>query len=1251
MRENSNPSNQRKRILASAWLWLCFCLMVIALTLPLASYAQDTGYISGTVTDKSGAAIVGAEVVVTGVGGNLTRTTATNTDGAYVVPALPGGTYNLSVTAKGFEKYQAKNVKLDVAQKIRVDVQLTVGQVTDQILVEGQNVAQVDTQSSELAGTVTGQQITQLQLNGRNFTQLATIVPGVSNQTGQDEGQVGVYGSVAFSFNGGRTEYNNWELDGGDNMDNGSNGTLNVYPSIDAIAEVKVLTSNYGAQYGRNASGTVEVETKSGTNKFHGDVYYFGRNDALNARDFFEDKTQPTPAFKKHDFGYTVGGPVFIPGHYNNKKEKTFFFFSEEWRRNLVPGQTFNQGLPSVAERGGDFTDVCPNLSPAPGAGPMDDCPTDPRTGAKFDGSQGPLPVDPNAKAILAMIPAPTSTAAPGAPTTCGVGIVACFNSSPSQAEHWREELVRVDHNFSSNLRATFRYIHDSWSTATPTTLWAADCPDGCSFPTIQTNFVGPGTSFVTRLNATISPTLLNEFVASYTADHIFLTNTGPGAVSRSSVTPTLTMTGLFPNFGNKLTGFLAKGNASYGTFEEGNSYIPWNNANPTYTFRDNVSKLAGRHTLQFGAYVAFAQKNEQSSVGVQQGFLTFDASNTVVSTGNSFADLLLGNINDFSQASAAPKYYFRYTIVEPYFQDDWRITSHLTLNLGLRVSLFGTYRDKFKQAFDFEPSLFKPSAAPAIDDANGTSTGFAGALIPGSGNPFNGVAQCGGVGGPSTLSGFPSAAVAGDSNAGCVRGHLFNPGPRVGFAWDPWGNGKTAVRGGFGIFFEHGNGNEANVEALEATPPLVLIPTQTNIVGGCAPNTTGYECIGGAGAPAFPLGFNAIDTRGVWPYVQQWNLNVQHELPQHFVASVAYVGSKGTHLGQKRNFNQWPALPLSQNPFGPGQSLDNTGPVIDPVTGQTAGACAGPGGDPNNPTSWNPGQTVVGTNSALTALAAAHLNIACGADPNPNRPFTGFADLAGAVFAANSSYHSLQMGVRRAIAPLTLSVAYTYSHSIDNASDGSIFGGGSFVDANDVRRARASSDFDQRHMLNISYVYDLPSFKSGGLVHNALGGWQLAGVTSIQTGVPFSVIFSGHSDNAGVSNGAGPGTYADLVGDPHAVPASGCATVATGPLLFNPCAFAAPRGLTFGNAGRNLLHMPRTTNFNMSLLKQFKFNESTGFEFRAEAFNIFNHTQWTGSSAGGVNINNDFTTTGNFLHPSGARRARTLQLGLKFLF
>src|SRR3954467_6706531 len=362
--------------------------ILIVLTFCVAGWAQ-TGSITGTVKDPSGAAIQGATVVVTSPDKGINREMQTNSSGDYNQSGLSQGTYDIIVTAPGFKKYQAKAVKLDVAEKARVDVTLQVGAATTEVVVEGSNVAQVETQSSELAGTVTGKEITQLQLNGRNFSSLVTLVPGVSNQTGADEPQVGINGSVAFSMNGGRTEYNNWELDGGDNMDNGSNGTLNVYPSIDAISEFKVLTSNYGAQYGRNGSGTVEVETKSGTSAFHGDAYEFLRNDAFNAQNFFNDpshgNTGKIPAYKKNDFGYTLGGPVFIPNVYNTNKQKTFFFWSQEWRRERVPN-TFNVPVPFSAERAGDFSDVCPN----PQSLSFQDCPIDPSTGTFFVNNQVP---------------------------------------------------------------------------------------------------------------------------------------------------------------------------------------------------------------------------------------------------------------------------------------------------------------------------------------------------------------------------------------------------------------------------------------------------------------------------------------------------------------------------------------------------------------------------------------------------------------------------------------------------------------------------------------------------------------------------------------------------------------------------------------------------------------------------------------------------------------------------------------------
>src|SRR5215469_14730084 len=295
--------------------------MLFVLMLCAAGWAQTTGSITGTVKDSSGAAIAGAAVVVASPERGITREMETNSTGEYNQSGLPAGNYDVSVVAKGFKKYEVKGVKLDGAEKARVDVTLQVGTESTEIMVEGTAVAQVETQSSDLSGTVTGKQITQLELNNRNYTSLVTLVPGVSSAPGApDEAAVGI-SNIYYSINRARSEYNNWELDGGDKMDNGSNNTLNVYPSLDAISEFKVLTTNYGAQYGRNGSGTIEVETKGGTKQFHGDAYEFVRNDYFNALNY-NDMTshggngQPTP-YKKNDFGYTIGGPVFIPHVYN----------------------------------------------------------------------------------------------------------------------------------------------------------------------------------------------------------------------------------------------------------------------------------------------------------------------------------------------------------------------------------------------------------------------------------------------------------------------------------------------------------------------------------------------------------------------------------------------------------------------------------------------------------------------------------------------------------------------------------------------------------------------------------------------------------------------------------------------------------------------------------------------------------------------------------------------------------------------
>ena len=1196
--------------------WLAFVGLIIPLALPLASRAQDTGYISGTVTDKSGAAVVGAEVVITNTAGSLTRTTTTNADGAYVVPGLPGATYNISVTAKGFQKYSATKVVLDVAQKIRVDVQLTVGAVTEVVEVTGESVAQVETQSSALTATVTGKQIDQLMLNGRNFTQLVTLTPGVVNQTGSDEGKVGIYGNVAYSMNGGRTEYNNWELDGGDNMDNGSNATLNVYPNPEAIAEFKVLTSNYGAQYGRNGSGTVEVETKSGGSSFHGSAFEYLRNDFFNAKSWAEgaDPTAKKASYKKHDYGYTVGGPVFIPDHYNSDKKKTFFFFSEEWRKesntSSAPSSDVSTtpNVPSDLERTGDFSDLCPGANCPHLVG---------NPSAFFPGNK----VTPTATgtALLALIPKANTTN----------GGFPAFQQTISTPTTWREELIRVDHNLTDNYRLTFRYIHDSWQTVVPSPLWGNGTTN---FQNVTTNFVGPGSSFVARLNANISPTLLNEFVASYTGDHIFLTTGGPVALPAG-----FAMGAIFNNgFGGKLPAIDLSGNAAYGGgFGQDSGYFPWHNANPTYTYRDNMTKIRGTHTMQFGAYVVFAQKNEANSPNVQ-GILTFDTGDPTVTTGNSFADLLLGNVASYQQWTAEKQYYDRYRIVEPYFQDDWRIYKRLTLNLGLRVSLYGTYRERYRQAFNFDPTAFVAANKPGFNGDGSLNTGA------GTGNPLNGFVQCGGPGGTFPLvpgSAFPTVSVGSSPNAGCLKGHLFNPAPRIGFAFDPKGNGKMAIRGGYGIFYEHTNGNEGNTESLEGSPPLVLNATQSNVavgVGTCPANANGgYACIGanGGAIPFFPLSVVSIPNKAIWPYVQQWNLSVQKELPYHFVASAAYVGSKGTHLTLLSNANQLLPVPASANPYAVGE----------PIIVQ----------DPNNPTApFNtvcPDSSLAGgsvNGTPVSGQVARNLAVACGSvisNASVRTAFPGFNNINTLRDAANSIYHSLQVGVQRNVGDLTLSLAYTYSHSIDDSSDRSDT---AFVNAYDFAANRASSNFDMRHNLAISYVYGLPFFKGTGFSHALLGGWQISGITVAQSGTPFSVTTNGldaFGDNAGVANGTGTGSRPDLVGNPRSGFSANQDPSERGPLAYNPAAFAVPRGLTFGTVGRNTLTLPGRLNFDFGLFKKFPINEKTGFDFRWENFNLFNHTQFN-------QVNGDLGPS-SFLHLTNTHDGRRMQLGLRFYF
>ena len=1310
-----------------------------------AALAQNARF-TGQVTDSQNAVIPGAEIQIVNKDTLVKLEAQTDATGNYTVPYLAAGHYRIEVRAPGFAASVKNDVALGMGQAFIFNVQLSVGGEQSTVTVEGgaSAAAQINTENAEVNDTITGKEVEAIQLNGRNFTQLIALAPGVSNQTQQDEARVGLRGSVSYSVNGGRTEYNSFQIDGSETMNAGVNKdhtSLVVTPSVDAIQEIKVLTSNYGAQYPSTGNGTTIVTTKSGTDSYHGNLFEFVRNEMFNAKGYF-DVTNGAPRYRRSDFGGTIGGPLSIP-HLYNGRGKTHFFFSEEARIETDP-YPYRQAVPSPEERNGDFTDLCPVN------GSYADCPSN---ASNYAGAGYKIGVSSTATALLNSGAIPLANSYGGCTSTTGY----CYLTETYLPTYYREELFRIDHTFSEKTQASFRYIHDEWSTTTNTPQYGYETN---SFPTIQNRLYGPGISLSGRITHTFSSTLLNEFVASYVDQLVTLKDTPANGVSLErpskllddtatcAVTPGSpnSVSGLYnspvdQNVGKdcgmghifatggkgtdgvaKMPGIVIGGNnAAYGGtgFSVDTSYMPWEHTAPTYSFSDNVTKVWRMHNFQFGGQWLIFQRNQTNgpigaATGDVQGLITFSNQQSSYTTGNAFADFLgMGAIASYQQDSAQGRYYQRYQIFEPYFQDDWKMTSRLTVNLGLRVSAFGTYHEKNGKAYNWVPTAYSRAVAESVK----VSAASGELLSVATGNPVP-IYQKDGSVTPSLLNGIVQCGKNGVPD-GCMKGHLWNFAPRVGFAWDPLGSGKMSIRAGYGIFFEHGTADEANTGSLEASGAPVLSMTQLTPYGqGCIGNTDPTCPYNSAGA--FPLNITSIPTKAVWPYVQQWSMSIERALPKQMLASFAYVGGKGTHLTLEREINQLIPTPTATNPFGQhepldtsscemGQGINNTKAEYD-FHGQyhlLSGAVVGP------------------TDPGYLGLRVACYGKGLGGlvDPNSLREYApGMGQIYSLENIANSHYNAFQALLRRTAGPLMLGVAYTYSHSLDNASDRSDT---TSVNAFDLASNRASSNFDQRHMLHVSYIYDLPlrrilqsvfanlnsdpnsdnradnrpamSYLTSKAMRSLLDGWQLSGLTLFETGIPFTVVNNGGSytyclsndcsnntkhyisalDNAGVYNGVGSGSYPDLVGSPHAHHASKTGD-SVGPLLLNPGAFAAPRGLTFGNAGRNVLNNPNRWNFDMAMQRSFglhflRLGDSSALLFRAEAFNVFNHTQFriynptlgnqanntiscyansatSGYSAAG-DSSTDCQTGSSFLHPVDAHRPRTIQFGLKLAF
>jgi len=1138
--------------------------------------AQSTAAtLSGTVKDPSGASVPAAKVDLINTKTHESRTFQTNDGGLFVAPDVNEGTYDVSIEKAGFKKTTRTGIPVSPQDRLSLgEIVLQVGAPTDSVTVTadaGQLQLQAD--SGERSEAVTGTQLRDLALNGRNIHDLAKLIPGVSQPGGANEvSNLSAIGS--YQINGSRVTMKDMSIDGS-SITRSDQQAQQVTINPDAVGEIKILTSNYQAEYGKAAGGIVTVTTKGGGQDFHVDARYFRRHDSMNANSYFNNlQGHPRSLYRYNYYGFDVSGPIYLPkflGGFNQSKTKLFFFYNEEWYKQLTPQASANNiEVPTAAERTGDFSQ-----SVNGNGAPLIVKDTGNCLGANGSGAPQPFPGNkipqscmfPGSQAVLNLFPMPNTTAGGSS-----------YNYTSQLSSHYprREDIVRIDYLLNDKNRIYGRFINnydDQILSYGTTTL-------SYNFPTPgPVNRSGSGYNMALNWTSTISPTIVNEAIFGH---GIFVTNIVASTSGFSRATTGITTPLLFP-MANAPYDIIPSetfgGITAQSTGSVSINGSPFFQQIPSYNVTDNLTKIWGKHTIKMGLYYykATAFNTPQSPAQANVDYTTSLGTNTnfPLDSGDPYANALLGVFNSYTQASQKVATNSVYNTVEGYIQDTWRITPTLTLDYGLRFSYLGPVHDLGQQEEYFEPSLWNPAQAvrlytpvtvngttrevdpaniPAnLTIANTLPSNYGGLIIPGSGNPENGL-----VSAKNYITG------------GYLQG--VRAAPRFGFAWEPLKN--TVVRGGFGISYDRARTDYSSNEAQ--APPNVLQPVlyfgSLNNINAAAAN-----------GPRGTIGLTAVSPNDTTPNSYSYNLGIQRNVGKGVVVDIAYVGSLGRNLEQVINLNAVPYgatfLRSSQNPSLYSNNIPTVQSGLPP-----AYAAAGLSFD------------------GVNALPQDYL-----------RPYAGFGDISARNNGASSNYNSLQVSVNRHISKgLVIGAAYTLSKMfVTNNTD---------TDSVNPFNTRAYeyrlAANDQLHNLVISYVYnlpDLPRIGNNRFTKTLLGGWELAGVSIFRTGTPLEISPS----ISGVTIGqvtTGSYTFGPLF-----------YTTGSGPLVMNAQGNNGENinagAVYLGQPGqvspwpRTYARNPGTNNTDLSIYKNFRLNGDVRkyLQLRLEAFNAFNHTQFSG--------------------------------------